>query len=84
MTDPRTEIYLNEPSYPVIVGFAQHASTIAWTAAGGALIILLTAWYPAFGLREIFVSVVCSAFIYLLARFVGDIARLLVDTLVPR
>ena len=73
-----------EPSYPALTGLARHGTAVASLA--GAVAFAATAWvgYDALGAGALAIALIVAAMLYGVARLLSDIARLLVDTLIPK
>lgn len=78
------EIETVEPHYPALVGLARHGGAIAKLAGVTAFVAVAAPCYPLLGTPGLLIAVVVAAVVFGLAAVLADIARLLVDTLVPK
>jgi hypothetical protein len=80
----RPVIVTHEPSYPALSALARNVSGFAWGTS--VLVCIAIAWAaePALGWGALVLGLVAGGIVFALARLLGDIARLLVDTLIPK
>ncbi len=88
MTNPqKTEhtIEIVEPEFPALMFLVRHGHPVAILC--GLMIFLSGAWLVREGLIAmigLFASAVAGMIVYLLARVLWDIARLLAETMIPK
>lgn len=83
-TDRPSPIETVDPNYPALTALARHSAPIAWGATILVFIAVASMTYAALGVTTLVVAAIVAAFVYGVARVFGDIARLMVDTLVPK
>jgi hypothetical protein len=86
MSDPQPlqPIATVEPKCPALNFFARHSEVASWIAAGTGLVILAAHLFSQLGCLAVALAVLVSALIYGAFKLLGDIARLLVETLIPK
>jgi hypothetical protein len=86
MSDPNPlqPIVTVEPSYPALTVFARHGEVAAWMTAGAGLVTLTALLYSQLGWAALGPALAVAGLLYGATRLLGDIARLLVETLIPK
>jgi hypothetical protein len=82
--DPAASIAIVEPSYPALTGLARHGAAVAWVVTAVVFLAVSAIGYPLLGSRSLVVASVVAVLAYAGITLLGDIARLLVDTLIPK